>query len=124
MTGPVPVPATDRLGVVRDVTAWRTGVPGLVVAAIPPESDRCVGSWSVIHARSGSRLPYCFPDPEAALGLALAVGDVTDWQQPGQDVRAAMRTLRYTRAVTRYQSQKCRHGHQPRVITQDNGVIA
>lgn len=121
MTRPVQVPSP---GAPRDIPAWPTGVPGVVVAEIPPESSSCAGMWSVVHARSGLRLPYCLPDPEAALGLALAVADVTDWRLPGEDVRAALRTARYDRAVTPYQSLRHRHGVVPRVVTQDNGVIA
>lgn len=124
MSRPVLVASPDRLGDTRDIRSWPTGVPGLVVAQIPPESERCIGLWSVLHARSGARLPYCLPDPEAALGLALAVRDAGDWQRPGQEVRAYMRTRAYNTAVAAYRPWRCKHGDHPRWITHDNGVIA
>jgi hypothetical protein len=127
MTGPVPIPSADSVGVVRDVTAWPTGVPGLVVAATPEYAAAvlvCLGSWSVVHARSGRRLPYCLPDPEAALGLALAARDVTDWQQPIEAVRPAFKTGAYLYAVAPYQSWRCRHESGPTAPVRDNGVIA
>lgn len=124
MNRPVLVTSPDRVGDIRDIPAWPTGVPGLVVAQIPRESDRCVGAWSVLHARSGSRLPYCLPDPEAALGLALAVGPFADWQQPGQAVRPALKTRAYLAVIAVYKPWRCLHGNHPKVITHDNGVIA
>jgi hypothetical protein len=124
VTGPLLVPASDAAGTVRDIAAWPTGVPGLVVARLPREARSCEGLWSVLHARSGSRAPYCLPDPEAALGLALALRDVTDWQQPGEAVREAMRAEAYQAVARAYRPWRCEHGYRPGAITQDNGVIA
>lgn len=123
--GPVLVPAVGCDGVSLAITSWPTGVPGLTVAQMPEESYRCAGKWSVIHARSGMRLMYCLPDPEAALGLALALRDAGDWQQPGEDVRAFMNRSPYIAAVLPYLPWRCKHGTGWRPgLAHDNGVIA
>ena len=121
---PIAVTVVESDGISRTLTTWPTGVPGLTVVQVPEESAACAGKWSVMHARSGMRLVYCLPDPEAALGLALALRDVADWQQPGQAVRAFMRRRPYVAAVLPYLPWRCKHGGTPGVITHDNGVIA
>lgn len=119
------VPVPDDLGVLKNLQAWPTGVPGLVVAQVCHGAPTgCLGTWSVIHARSGKRPPYCLPDPEAALGLALVLRGVTDWQQPGETARRSMKTPAYRAAVAPYLPWRCRHGERAGPITQDNGVIA
>jgi len=127
MTGPVLVPIADRSGVVLDVPGWPTGVPGLVIIEAPrgvAEPAVCDGSWSVVHARSGNRLSYCMPDPEGALGLALALRDVTDWQQPAGDVREALRAGARESAVAPFRLWRCVHKNGRGVSERDNGVIA
>ena len=127
MSGTVPVPVATSSGtVVRDVSAWLTGVPGLVIVGGGADAAMCPGAWSVLHARSGKRFPYCLPDPEGALSLAVAIGGVADWQQPGQAVRGIPATRAFLAATAVYEPWAC--SHNPPVslasMAHDNGVIA
>jgi hypothetical protein len=127
MTGTVLVPSANSTGtVVRDVTAWPTGVPGLVVVPSSAVAAICDGAWSVLHARTGKRLPYCLPDPEGALSLAITIGGVTDWRQPGQAVRDIPATPAFAAATAVYEPWRCSHGPaaSPDSMAHDNGVIA
>ena len=127
MTGTVPVTATNSSGTVaRGVTAWLTGVPGLVIVRASTVAAMCDGAWSVLHARSGKRLPYCLPDPEAALSFAIAISDVTDWQQPGTAVRGIPATPAFLAATGPYEPWRCSHNPAASAssMAHDNGVIA
>jgi hypothetical protein len=127
MSGTVLVTATNKTGtIVRDVTAWLTGVPGLVVVRASEGTEMCGGAWSVLHARSGKRLPYCLPDPEGALSFAIAISDITDWRQPGPAVRDIPVTPAFHAAAAAYEPWHCSHGPTPTPasMAHDNGVIA
>ena len=118
--GPVTMHAS---GVECDVQAWPTGTPGLVVVRIPEGVH--AGRWRVGHARSGRALPYCLPDPEAALSLARALDGITDWQQLAPPIRAVMTGQPYKAAVERYRDVRCTHGRvDENAMLHDNGVIA
>ena len=120
MNGPILVTSENRAGDVREVPAWPTGVPGLLVAAPTP----CDGWWGVAHARSGTRFPFCMPDPEGALGLAVALRDVGDWQGPPEAVERLLTTVAYRAAVRPYLSWRCKHKRSALGVMRDNGVIA
>jgi hypothetical protein len=119
MTGPVLMTAETAAGV-KEIEGWPTGVPGLLVA----KAAMCGGRWSVSHARSGTRFPFCLPDPEAALSLALALDGVADWRQPFEAVRAAQKTAAYRAAIVPYVPSVCRHAGGQTAHPRDNGVIA
>jgi len=127
MTGTVLVASANRTGtVVRDVTAWLTGVPGIVIVQASAVAAMCDGAWSVLHARTGKRFPYCFPDPELALDFAIAISEIADWRQPGPAVRGIPATPAFTAATDAHEPWRCSHGPvaTPASMTHDNGVIA
>ena len=121
--GPVAVPVPDVNDVITEAAAWPTGVPGLVIGQIPLDAPDCGGSWLVMHARSGRRLPFCLPGPEAARALAGALAVVMNWQDTETAVRYAMRSDAYLLATARFSPWKCFHG-APSTRPHDNGVIA
>jgi hypothetical protein len=118
---PVMVTSATKAGLVT-LPCYPTGVPGLLVRQTPP-GYRCAGKWRVIHARSGSALSWCLPDPEAALGAALAAADVTDWQQPIDVINAVAGTGAVVRALSAYTTARCLN-HTHAHVGNDNGVIA
>ncbi len=76
---PIAVPFTClATGGMGTVLGHPTGVPGLVVnkAVTDCGEDTC---YVVTHVRTGAFLHYCWTDPEAALGYALAITSCADW---------------------------------------------
>jgi hypothetical protein len=128
MTGIVRVSTRNSAGtVVKDVNAWLTGVPGLVIVQGGRGAAMCPGGWSVMHARSGKRLTFCLPDPEGALSLAVAIGGVTDWQRPGLAVRGIPMAPAFLAAAAPYEPWRCSHNTPVSLSSwtaHDNGVIA
>jgi hypothetical protein len=125
--GTVPVTSRNPAGtIVRDVNAWLTGVPGLVIVQGGKGAAMCAGAWSVMHARSGKRLTFCLPDPESALGFAIAIGGVTDWQRPGLVVKGIPMTPAFLDAAAAYEPWRCSHNTPVSLasMAHDNGVIA
>lgn len=68
----------------RDVPAFPTPVPGLVIHA---GLGSYAHAWVVVHAASGAMV-LRLPDPEAALHAALCLGGLADWLLPGTALRA------------------------------------
>jgi hypothetical protein len=126
MTRPLILTGITRDGGREEFTAYPTGVSGLVVArsAFHPEPD---SRWCTVHARTGLSLGYCFTGPEEALALAIAIGPVTDWTQPGRAVRTMLQSPAFKTARTPFLAARCRlwfHGRSDGALHNDNGVVA